>query len=403
MKAIVLGGCGIIGLSLLMYLKEQRDISEILVTDVQEGKLKAQVAWLNDRRFSARALDATDYGAVVSAIKGYDVVLNVSSVRDKLPQAKAACEAGAHYFDCGFGAEKGRLDLDREFKTKGLLAIVSCYYSPGLDNILAHYAIERLDKTEGIDFRWAVVDIVPPPEHSRQLYWGLNLEDIILHHYTLPSKCLRNGKIVEFPPRAEPEMFTFKGPIGTTLVAGLPASALVYCHENYPDIPDITFKEALGIEYNDKCNFLAGLGFNSKEPINVNGQMVSPAAVLLALAQKQPAETKKAPDIRHGGGAIVRGVKDGRKVEYNIQQWPSERLVQKHKDMGCARFGGPGGTFRNGSPIGTLAVLLTRGLLKAKGCFLPGLVEPTEEFIKQEVAMGQHVEITKTIVFESGI
>jgi hypothetical protein len=95
-------------------------------------------------------------------------------------------------------------------------------------------------------------------------------------------------------------------------------------------------------------------------------------------------------------------MKDGKKVEYNIQIWPSERLVQKHKDMGCARFGGPGGTFRNGSPMGTVAVLMSRGLIKEKGCFLPGLVEPTEEFIKQEVAMGQNVEITKTVIMEHG-
>ncbi len=71
MKTIVLGGCGIIGLSLLTYLKEQRDISEILVTDVKEARLKEEVAWLSDKRFSARALDATDYNALVSAIKGY--------------------------------------------------------------------------------------------------------------------------------------------------------------------------------------------------------------------------------------------------------------------------------------------------------------------------------------------
>jgi len=46
MKAIVLGGCGILGLSLLMHLKEQEDISEILVSDIREGILKEEVAWL---------------------------------------------------------------------------------------------------------------------------------------------------------------------------------------------------------------------------------------------------------------------------------------------------------------------------------------------------------------------
>ncbi len=397
MKAIVLGGCGILGLSLLTYLKEQRDISEILVTDVQETKLKKEVAWLNDKRFSAKVLDATDYKTLVSAIKGYDVVLNTSAL-PKLAQVKAALEAGVNYLDCGFGAQVERAALDKEFKKKGLLAIINCYFAPGLDNILAHYAIERLDKTESVDFRWSVVDVVPDSEHSRQLYWGLHFEDIIVHHFSFPSKCVKDGKLIELPPRAEPEMFTFKGPIGSTLVAGLPASSLVYCHENFRDIPNITFKESLGTEYHHKCNLLAGLGFSKTEPIDVNGQMVVPFEVLRTLANSQPPETKKAPDIRHGGGAIVRGIKDGQRVEYNIQQWPSERLVQKHKDMGCAAFGGLGGTFRNGSPLGTIAVLMARKQLNATGCFLPGLVEPTEEFIKQEVAMGQNVEITKTTI-----
>jgi saccharopine dehydrogenase-like NADP-dependent oxidoreductase len=403
MKAIVLAGCGIIGLSLLTYLKEQQDISEVLVTDINGAKLKEEVAWLDDKRFSAKILDLNHYDALTEVIKGYDLVLNVSGLADKLPQAKAALEAGANYMDSGFGAEKARLELDREFKKKGLLAIVNMYFSPGLDNILAHYAIERLDKTASVDFRWSVVDIVPTSEHSRQLYWGIQLGGIILHHFTLPSRHVKDGKMVELPPRAEPEMFTFKGPIGTTLVAGLAGESLVYCHENFPDIPNITFKEALGIEFNEKCKFLAGLGFNKTEPIDVNGQMISPSTVLFALANNQPPETKKAPDIRHGGGVIVKGTKDGQKIEYNIQEWPSEGLVQKLKNMGCARFGAPGGTFRNGSPLGTVAVLLAKGQIKAKGCFLPGLVEPADEFIKQEVAMGQNVEITKTRILEGRV
>ena len=398
MRAIVLGGCGILGLSLLTYLKEQKDVSEILVIDVNEAKLKEEVAWLDDKRFSAKFLDANDYRALVTAMKQYDIVLNVSGVPDKTQHAKAALEAGINYLDSGFGAENLRIELDREFKRKGLTAILSMYFSPGADNVLAHYAIERLDKTESVDFRWSVVDIIPATDHSRQLYWGFSFKGILLHHFTLPSRRLENGRMLALPPRSDPEMYTFKGPIGTTLVAGLPGESLGYCHENFPDIPNITFKEALGVEFNERCACLAGLGFNRTEPIEVDGQMVSPWKVLYTLANDQPAETRKPPDIRHGGGPIVKGIKNRKRIEYNIQMWPSERLVQRHKEMGCGRFGGPGGTFRNGSPMGTVAVLMARGLIKEKGCFLPGLVEPTEEFIKQEVAMGQNVEITKTII-----
>jgi saccharopine dehydrogenase-like NADP-dependent oxidoreductase len=398
MKAIVLGGVGMLGLSLLTYLKEQQEISEILVTDVQQTKLKEVMAWLNDSRFSAKMLDITDYNSLVTAMKGYDIVLNVSTVRNKLPATKAALMNGANYIDAGAAPADEQLELSDEFKKRGRLAIVHMYFSPGLDNVLAHYAIERLDRTESIDFRWAVFDVVPASEHSRQLNWPFSFEGIMLRHFGYSSKRLKNGKILELPPRAEPEMFTFKGPIGTTEVAGLPAEALHWAHKCYPEIPNITFKEALGVDFDKKCSFLAGLGLNKTEPVNVKGQMVSPWEVLQYLANNQPPETRKGPDIRHGGGAIVRGVKDGQKVEYNIQQWPSESLAQKHKDMGCAKVGGPGGTFRIGSPMGTVAVLIAKGLIKETGCFPPGLVEPTEEFIKQEVVMGQNVEITKTII-----
>lgn len=395
MKAIVIGGCGILGLSLLTYLKEQKEISQILVTDVQKARLEEEIAWLNDKRFTTKVLDANDYKALVSAIKGYDIVLNVSGL-DKLPHAKAALEAGAHYLDSGFGAEKELKELDKEFKKKGLLGILGIYFSPGADNILAHYAIERLDKVESVDFRWAVADIVPASEHSRQLYWGFTFEGIMRHHFGFPSRRVENGKMLELPPRSDPEMFTFKGPIGTTLVAGLPGESLGYCHENFPEIPNITFKESLGIEFNERCNFLARLGFNRTEPVDIGEQKVSPLAVLLALANNQLPETKNAPDIRHGGGPIVKGIKDGQRIKYNLQIWPSEKLVEKHKRMGCAKFGGFGGTFRNGSPMGSVAVLMARGQIKTPGCFLPGFVEPTEEYIKQEVAMGQNIEITET-------
>jgi hypothetical protein len=58
--------------------------------DIQEAKLKEEVIWLDDKRFSAKVLDAHDYKAFVSTMKGYEVVLNVCDIPDKIPIAKAA-------------------------------------------------------------------------------------------------------------------------------------------------------------------------------------------------------------------------------------------------------------------------------------------------------------------------
>jgi len=184
-------------------------------------------------------------------------------------------EIGVNYLGSGFGVETVLAEWDNEFKDKGLLSIANAYYSPGADTILAHYTIERLNSIDSVDFRWSIVDIVPSSEHSRQLYWGFSLEGMLLHHYTSPAKRVENGKLVELPPRSDPEMFTFKGPIGKTLVDDMTDELLVYIHQYFPDIPNITFKEVLCIEFNER-------------------------------------------------GAIVKGIKDGQKVEYNIQMWPSE-------------------------------------------------------------------------------
>lgn len=398
MKAIVLGGGGILGLALLVYLKHQEDIREILVTDIQERVIKERVAWLDDSRFMVKEVDASDYNSLVKAIKGYGLVLNVSRIRDKTVAMKAALEAGAHYIDCGVEQIDEKLALNGEFRKKGFLAVFDMYYSPGLHNILAAYAVEQLDRVESVDFRWAVVDIVPAWEHSRKLYGGFSLAGYILHHYTRLSKRWENGKMVELPPRAAPETFTFKGPIGTVEVAGLPGDSMCDLAKIRPDIPYISFKEALGAEMDQSCQLLVSLGFNQEEPMNINGQKVSPWAILQELANRQSPESKKAPDIRHGGCAIAKGTKGRQMVEYRVEAWPSESLVQRYKDMGCAKYGGPGGVFRCGSPMGSLAVLIARGRIKSSGAFLPEAVVPAKEFLQQEVSMGMNVEITKTII-----
>ena len=398
MKAIVLGCGGNMGISTMAYLKEQDYINDILLTEIDKPKLDQIMDWVNDERFTGQILDATDYDAMVEAMKGRDVVLNVSALDDKMPAFKAALEVGAHYLDPGFSHNE-QLKYADEFKKKGLTAIVGMYYSPGLDNILAKYAIDRLDRVDSVDFRWSVADIVPPEEHTRPLYWAIaRIGGLITHHFGLPSRKVVDGKMIELPWRAEPEMFLYRGPIGLTEARGLPGESLEFLHMNNPEIPNITYKEALGIDFNKKCTFLAELGFNKPDPVEINGQSILLSDVVTYVAENlQIPEEKQVADIRHGGGVVVKGVKDGKRMEYNVQMWPSEELVAKNKEMGCAKLS-RSGAFRNGSPLCSVAILILKGLIKERGVFVPGLVEPPEEFIKQEVSMGISFAASETLL-----
>jgi saccharopine dehydrogenase (NAD+, L-lysine-forming) len=327
-------------------------------------------------------------------------MINCAAMTGKyLLTTKAALEVGAHYMDVGsFEEEDTQLALTDEFGKKGLVGALGMGFTPGLVNIAAAYAIERLDRTDSVDIRWSIVDIVPPSEHSRELYGGFGWWGYIYNYHSLPSTRWENGQRIEFPPRHGQETFAFKGPIGDTVVAGWPGYDSDYLSKSFPEIPNIESKAAVGIETGKKWQFLKGLGFNKTEPIDVRGQMVSPWAVLETLLNSQPPETKKPPDIRHGGAIIVKGVKNQKKTEYRIDLWPSESLVKEYKDLGCVKYGGAGGVFRVGTPMGTAAVLIARGQTKGKGVFYPELAFPAKEFLEQEASSGLNVEITKTEV-----
>lgn len=401
MKAIVLGGLGIMGIAALVCLRKEGDISHITVVDRQADAVKEVVSWLNNsighEKYSGLAVDATDYRALVEAIKGNDIVINCAAMTGNyLSATKASLEAGANYIDVGsFGEEEAQMGLGDEFERKQLTAVLGMGFTPGLVNIAAVYAIEKLDKTNSVDIRWSIVDMVPPSGHSRQLYGGFNWWGYIYNYFTLPSTRWENGKRLEYPPRHEPESFAFKGPVGATEVAGWPGYDSDSIAKLFPGIPNIESKAAVGIETARKWELLKGLGFNRKEPIDVGGQKISPWAVLETLLNSQPVETRMPPDIRHGGAVIVSGLENGKETQYRIDIWPSERLVDEYKELGVAKYGGQGGVFRVGSSLGTAAILIARGMANGKGVFYPESAFPAKEFLEQEASMGINVEISR--------
>ncbi len=69
--------------------------------------------------------------------------------------------------------------------------------------------MNRLDKTDTIDYAWGVIDTVAPEEHSRPLYWGFGFEGM-LGLISGPSIVYEDGEVKYLPPRDRPEIFRFK-------------------------------------------------------------------------------------------------------------------------------------------------------------------------------------------------
>lgn len=399
LKVVITGASGIQGISALIYLLEQDDLEKVLITDnFNIDRLKARAIRLDDPRVSWKKLDCTDEEVAAEIFRGYDCVLNCAHTPGKYIQTtRAALEAGCNYNDLGASSEEAAIfALHEEFKKKGLTAITSMGTAPGLSNIMAVYCMNKLDKVDSIDYKWGVVDVVPPEEHTKPLYWGYGF-DGIMYLVSTPSLVYEDGKLINEKPRSRPEIFNFKEPVGPQVIMGFPHPEPRHLAESFPDkgIKHIMYRQAFDLDSEKKYGFLRDLGFaNQSEPVDVKGQKVIPFDVLKTLLDNLPPEEKKTAHIISEGNCVVQGWKDGEKMEITlmIRTSPDSDMHQRYTDKGAF------GSYRTGICGAIASVLLGRGLITKKGAFRPEMCVPPELYIKEQVKVGMEVEETVKVI-----
>ena len=400
MKVSLTGGSGIQGMSAMIYLLEQEDVEQVQVSDTYNlARLKERVDRLGDKRLVMINLDCSDQNIASKAFKGYDVVINCAyTPGGYLATTRAALEAKANYLDLtSMGQEPEQLDLHDEFCKKGLTAVLDMGTAPGLSNIMAVYCMNRLDKTDSIDYYWGIADVVPPQEHTRPLYWGFGF-DGIMSLIARPSLVYENGKLQELEPRAQPVLYGFKEPIRSLIVAGLPHPEPRMLSQSFPDagFKHIMFREGFDEDSAMKYNFLRDLGFNSNrtEPVDVKGTKVMPFDVLLALLEQLPAEKKKPAHIISEGNCVVQGWKNGKRNEMKImiRTAPDSEMHRRYTRKGAF------GSYRTGICGAMAGVMLGRGLIEKKGVYRPERCIPADICIQEQAKVGMEVEVVEKVI-----
>jgi lysine 6-dehydrogenase len=398
MKIALTGASGLQGMSALLYLLEQDDVEEIQASDISHlERLRERVEHLGDPRIVMRTLDCTDEAAAAAAFKGYHVVVNCAFTPGRfLNVTRAALAAGAHYLDLtSAGEEPKQKALHEEFKKKGITAILDMGTAPGLSNLMAVYCMNRLDRTESIDYKWAVVDVVPPAEHTRPLYWGYGIEGI-MYLVSAPSWVYEDGQVRNEEPRARPERFRFKDPVGEQVIMGFPHPEPRMLAESFPDagFKHIMYRQAFDPDSEKKYCFLRDLGFHRLDPIEVKGVKVAPFDVLKTLLDQLPPERKKPAHIISEGNCIAQGWKDGKKVEVRlmIRTSPDSDMHRRYTAKGAF------GSYRTGICGAMAGVMLGRGLIEKKGVYPPELCVPADLYIREQVNVGMEVEESVTAV-----
>lgn len=372
MKVAVLGGAGLTGSCAVRALAESSDIDEGLVADLDGSRAQTVCDSLGKGKFVAGSVDARDVDATADLIRGYDVVLNAVQYYYNIDVMKAALKARVNYLDFGglYHTTLKQLKLDREFRTRNLLAVLGMGGEPGITNVLARKGADEMDRVSSIRIRDGSVDLTKGLK-GFVVTWSL---DTFLDELILDAPVFQKGKTVVVPALSRKETVDFPTPVGTM-------DTYVTIHSEVATLP-MSFKDK-GIREVDwmegspdilGLKLLVNLGLASDEEIETKSGRVVPRKMLMSIIRSKGLigfPEGVVPNDWEATRVTVEGKSSGKGVRrrYDV-------VIPNRKDwkMSCAQYA-------VGIPGSIAARMVGRGDVQAKGVLPPEACIDPDRFL----------------------
>ncbi len=327
MRITVLGGAGKMGCISVQTLVNDPRVDEVLIADIDINNARVVADTVGSPKISIQEVDVNDKESVMSVLEGSATCLNATVYYTNLKVMEACLEAGVHYSDLGglFFITRKQLDLHDRFKAAGASAILGLGSAPGMPNIQARYAADRLDTVKSIKIYDGIKP--PPPDDLRFTYAA----PTIVEELTVEPMVFEGGEFKAKPPLSGFEDYWFVEPLGL-----LPMHLSL--HSEVATLP-VSFKDkgvkecffkinywGMAKETVEKVRVLVDFGFDSDRPVEVNGQQVVPRDLMLAMMSDYvpsiteflaPPKTQP-PDWVKEIVTEIKGIKDDKEVIYRL-------------------------------------------------------------------------------------
>jgi lysine 6-dehydrogenase len=382
-RIVVFGGAGAMGRIAVRDLAETAAPPiEIVAADRDIGAGR-RVAKDLKGRVRAIAADAASPTSLSRALKGATVVVNTCHHDFNLRVMDGALKAGAHYCDLGglFHVTRRQLTRDAAFRRAGLLAICGMGSAPGIVNVMARDAADRLDRVTEIHIAVGTHDAAP--RRGRALLDTSYSIETVLDEASQPAAIFTRGELSFIEPLSRAEAVRFPAPVGLQHPACTLHSELATLPSSFAakGIREVSFRIAFPGDLAERLRFVHALGLTSRGPIAVSGRRVVPRDVLLELLRRAP-----------------RPVRTGSRDEYEILRVTARgrrggRLVEEILD--CHVPGMPawdiGVDIDTGAPPSIVAQMLVAGTLDARGVRPPERAVPPAPFFRELARRGMRV------------
>lgn len=207
MKVLCLGGAGKICREASLDLVQFSSFDEITIGEYEEAAGREVVQWLDDPRVDFKRVDVRNQASAVGIMQGYDIVMDGTTITLNGLSTACIAEAGCHGINLnGFGEE---YQYDSIFKAKGRTHVPGFGMTPGITDMMARYAIDRLDTVDTVRISHGAF---------RPIAFSASITETTSYEYDprLQSRVVyEDGEFIQVPPFARPLDVELPAPYGT--------------------------------------------------------------------------------------------------------------------------------------------------------------------------------------------
>ena len=168
-----LGAAGDMGKTLSRHLGQSERIGKLVLADLDgdaAGRVAAGLVETGARDVTAEKVDILDPASLKGLLEGIDFVANAAGpfFRLGVPALRAAIETRTPYLDICDDPEPTleMMALDAEARAAGVAALIGMGASPGVSNLMAKRAADRLDEVTNCYTAWPLDVEMPGSDNS---------------------------------------------------------------------------------------------------------------------------------------------------------------------------------------------------------------------------------------------
>ena len=385
MKALVLGGVGMVGQAVVRSLIGQEEVEKVRVGDIVTDRGRLHEKLRSSEKLELLEVDVNDHQALLRAMEGVDVVVNCAGpfFRTGPKVARAAIEAKVNYLDICDDCEVIDFlftpEIDEAAKRAGITILTGMGSDPGTNNLIAKYYADRLDRVEEIALYW----VIGLADLGERATWGAAWDHSLYMNLGEVPQYL-DGRVQLVEAGSGEEWVEFPEPLGRCRLHYVGHPQPVTMPRYIKGVKTVTIKGGFLPEWVDQLiREQKEQGLLSLEPVEVKGVKVVPYDLARELWRRIPEGRDRGP-VASGVRVKVRGERGGKRVTYT-----------------CEMVGrtAPG----TGIPASIGAMMLASGEVEVKGVVPPeGCIDP-EKFIAAFLQRGARIYQTETIESLLGI